>query len=130
MKRLSSIAVAALLCMSLAPAWAADDHDHDHASKHGGIVVEAGHHHLEVVASDGALELHVVGEDGAPESVEGATATAAVLSQGTKTDVSLAPAGAATLKGSGAFKAGKGTVIVITLKMPDHEPEQVRLKLD
>ncbi len=122
------IAIAFVLVLAIAPAWAADEHDH--SGKHGGVVVEAGHHHLEIVAGDGTLEIHVVGEDGKPESVEGATATAAVLSQGKKADVQLAPDGANTLKGMGTFKAGKGTVIVITLQMPEHEPEQARLKLE
>ena len=34
------------------------------------------------------------------------------------------------LKGTGDFNAGKGTTIVVSLTMPDHEPEQVRFKLD
>ena len=36
----------------------------------------------------------------------------------------------ATLKGTGSFNAGKGTTIMLSLTMPDHEPEQVRFKLD
>jgi hypothetical protein len=111
-----------------APVFAADGHSH--AGKHGGKVVESGHHHLEVVARDGAIEIYVEGEDGKPEDVSAATARATVLSEGKKEDITLASDAANVLKGTGAFKAGKGTVIVVTLTMPDHEPEQVRVELD
>lgn len=127
MPRLPSLACAILFAAAV-PALSAEEHDH--SSKHGGVIVEAGHHHLEVVAKDGLIEVHVEGEDGMPESVSGAKATAAVLSEGKKVDVALEPSGDNVLKGSGAFKAAKGTVIVLTLTMADHEPEQVRLKLD
>ncbi len=56
--------------------------------------------------------------------------TAAVLSDGKKVDVTLSPDPANVLEGTGAFKAGKGTTIVVTLIMPDHKPEQIRIKLD
>jgi len=127
MIRLTSMAFAALFAATW-PAVGADEHDH--ASKHGGVIVEAGHHHLEVVARDGVLEVYVEGEDGKPENVTGAKATAAVLSEGRKIDVQLAPEGTNVLKGSGPFRAGRGTLIVLTLTMPDHDPEQARIKLD
>jgi hypothetical protein len=115
----------------LAFASVAED-DHDHAPRFGGVVVESGHHHLEVVARDGAIELHVGGVHGTPEMVAGATATAAVLSEGNKIEVELKPHGntGTVLTGTGPFKAAKGTIIVITLKMPEHDPEQTRIKLD
>ena len=127
MHRLFSILVAAL-AVAAAPALAAEDHDH--SSKHGGVIAESGHHHLEIVARDGMLEIYVDGEDGKPEEVAGAKAAAVVLSEGKKVDVALAPGAGNVLKGTGSFKAGSGTTIVITLTMPDHAPEQTRIKLD
>ena len=118
----------ALIAIAAAPVSGAEDHDHD--SKHGGVIVESGHHHLEVIARDGLLEVHVTDEDDKPEDVGAATATAVVLSEGKKVDVALAAAGGNLFKGTGAFRAAKGTTIVITLTMPDHTPEQVRVKLD
>lgn len=118
----------ALLAVAVAPVRAAEDHDH--ASKHGGIIVESGHHHLEIVAGDGVLEIYVDGEDGKPEDVADARASAVVLSEGKKVDVPLAPDAGNLLKGTGSFKAVSGTTIVITLTMPDHAPEQTRIKLD
>lgn len=104
--------------------------EHTHAGKHGGKVVESGHHHIEVVAKDGVLELFVEGDDGKSEDVKDAKAKATVLSEGKKAEITLAPDPANSLKGTGSFKASKGTVIVVTLTMPGHDPEQARIKLD
>ena len=122
------LAALAVLCLGSMAAIAHEDHKHN--SKHGGVVVESGHHVLEIVAADGSLQLHVAGEDGKPEDVKDAKASAAILSGGKKVDVELAPAEPNILKGTGAFKAAKGTVIIVTLTMPGHEPEQARVKLD
>lgn len=104
--------------------------DHTHVGKHGGKVVDSGHHHLELVAKDGLLEVYLEHKDGASETVEGAKATATVLSEGKKVEISLTPDPANFLKGAGSFKAVKGTTIVVTLTMPGHKPEQARFKLD
>lgn len=111
---------------------AAHDHGakHDHEAKHGGIVVHNSHHHLELVAKGGTLELYVSHEDGDAEDVSAAKASATVLADGKTEMVTLAPAGANGLKGAGNFNAGKGTTIVVSLTMPGHEPEQARFKLD
>jgi hypothetical protein len=127
MHRLLSIACA-LLAAAAVPASGAEDHDH--TGKHGGIVVESGHHHLEVVARDGVIEVYVQGEDGKPEDVAAAKATAVVLSEGKKVNVALTPDNGAALKGTGKFKAVAGTTIVVTITIPDHAPEQARVKLD
>lgn len=121
--------ITATFAVLLAGLSAAAAQDHDHAAKHGGKLVESGHHHLEIVAKDGALEVYVEGEDGKPEDLAAAKATATVLSEGKAETIQLAP-DAGVLKGSGSFKAVKGTAIVITLTMPDHKPEQARITLD
>ena len=123
--------LAVLILAGVAAATPAGAHGKaPHAGKNGGKVVESGHHHVEIVAKDGTLDVYVVGEDGKPEDVQKAKATAAVLSDGKKVDVTLSPDPANVLEGTGAFKAGKGTTIVVTLTMPDHKPEQIRVKLD
>jgi hypothetical protein len=129
MFRQFSLAVAAAI-LAVTSVASADELDHDHAAQHGGVIVESGHHHLEVVAKDGSLEVYVGGEDGQPEEVKEATATATILSGGKKADIQLAPDAGNLLKGTGSFSAGKGTTIVITLTMPGHKPEQARVKLD
>lgn len=128
------IGLAALVTAS-SLAFAQDDHDHDshahdHAPKHGGIVEHSSHHHWELVAEDGALRLYVTNAQGKPEAVDGAKGTATVLSQGKTEQITLEPAGENRLEGSGGFKAGKGTTVVVTLTLPDHEAEQARFRLD
>lgn len=123
----SLFALAALI--ALAPAFA-EEKGHTHKGEHGGKVVESGHHHVEIVAKDGVLEVYVNGEDGKPEDIKNAKASAAVLSEGKKIDIALAPDAANALKGTGVFKAVKGTTVVVTLTMPGHQPEQSRIKLD
>lgn len=127
MKNLMS-ALAASLLLTL-PASAHEDHKHG-GPQRGGVIVDSGHHVLEVVAKDGTIEVFVAGEDGKPEETAGAKATAVILSGGKKSDVTLAPGEGSVLRGTGEFKAAKGTTIVLTLTMPGHEPEQSRLKLD
>ena len=118
----------ALLVACASPALAHEDHAH--AGQHGGTVVKSGHHRLEVVARDGELEVHLDGEGGHAEDIQSAQATAIVLSQGKKEEITLTPDPGNVLKGSGSFKAVKGATIVITLTMPGHEPEQARVTLD
>ncbi len=118
-----------LVCLVASTPLHAHDGD-DHQAQFGGTVIESGHHHLEVVARDGVLEVHVGGEHGTPEMVSQATATASVLAEGRKVDVELKPDGGTALKGALPFKSAKGAVVVITLRMPQHDPEQVRLKLE
>lgn len=105
-----------------------DGHDHD--AKHGGIVVHSGHHHLELVASGNTLVLHVTNEDGGAEDVASAKASATVLAEGKAETIMLAPDGASSLKGTGGFKAGKGTTVVVNLTLPGHATEQARFRLD
>lgn len=102
----------------------------DHKAKHGGKMVESGHHHLELVAADGSLTLYVSDEADKPEDVAKAKASATVLANGKTEAIALQPAAGGVFNGTGNFKAAKGATVVITLKMPDHKPEQARFKLD
>jgi hypothetical protein len=129
MKKFAALTLGAAFAFA-SPALAEGEHSHSHDGKHGGKVVESGHHHLEVVAKDGAIEIYVEGEDGKPEDVKEAKAKATILSDGKKEDVILSPDSTNALKGTGAFKAVKGTTIVVTLTMPGHKPEQTRVVLD
>lgn len=109
---------------------AADDaHVHDHTAKHGGLVEHTEHHHLELVATDDELTVYVTTEAGKPEAVEGAKATATVLSEGKAVQVMLKTAGGNKLQGTGSFKTGSGTTIVINMTLPERETEQVRFRL-
>lgn len=122
-KRLILIVAAAAMVSSLALA-------HDHTAKHGGIVVHSGHHHLELVAEDGALHLYVTAQDGTPEAIDNAKADATVLSGGEVAQVTLEPASENKLEGTGSFAASEGMTVVINLTLPGHETEQARFRFD
>lgn len=128
MRRLVLGLAAVVLSAGLA---AADEGDaHDHSAKHDGVVEHTAHHHLELVAKGGTLELYVRHEDGEDEDTTGARALATVLADGKTEQITLTPSGGNALKGTGGFNAGKGTTVVVSLTMPGHEPEQVRFRLD
>lgn len=144
MKRFTIAVAAAAIASSVAFAQASRAHDghdhghdhaegeaqaHDHSAKHGGIVEHTEHHHLELVASDGELVVYVTNEAGKPEPVDGAKASATVLSEGQTVQIALASAGHNKLHGTGAFKAGSGTTVVVNVTLPKHETEQVRFRL-
>lgn len=140
-KRLILIAAAAAMASSLATAHedgseghthdhAGEETAHDHTAKHGGIVVHSGHHHLELVAEDGALHLYVTAQDGTPEAIDNAKADATILSGGEVAQVTLEPASENTLKGMGSFVVAKGMTVVVNLTLPDHETEQARFRFD
>ena len=93
------------------------------AGKNGGQVVYTGHHHMEIVPRDGSLEVYLAHDDGGSEDVKDAKATT-ILSEGQKQEIDLVPDPANFLKGTGSFKAIKGTTIIVSLKMPGHKPEQ------
>lgn len=125
--RSSILALAASVALS---SPYAEEKGHTHKGEHGGRMVDSGHHHVEIVAKDGVLEVYVNGEDGKPEDIKDAKASAAILSEGKKTDIVLAPDASNSLRGTGTFKAVKGTTVVVTLTMPGHQPEQSRIRLD
>jgi hypothetical protein len=122
--------VIGLAALAMGASLAIAEGEHDHGAKHGGMVMHSGHHHLELVAKGGSIELYVTHEDGSAEDVDGAKAQATVLADGKTEMVALAPADGNALKGTGTFNAGKGTTIVVSLTMPGHETEQARFKLD
>ncbi len=100
-------------------------HAHDAKPMHGGKVVDAGGHHLELVAKDGTLTLHVRDAADKPEAVKDAKATATVLSGGKQEVVTLTP-GATSLSGKGTLPIAKGTRVVVSLTMPGHKAIQAR----
>jgi hypothetical protein len=99
--------------------------------KHGGKVVEtSGHHVVEFVASGDSIEVYVTHDNGNPEDTKDAKATATILAGGKKEEIALTPAAANSFRGLTASEIGPGTVVVVTLTLPGHKPEQARVKLD
>jgi hypothetical protein len=119
------------LALTLAFATPALAHSDSKFTKgpHGGHIVDAGggKQHWELVAAGGDLTLYVTDKDEKPVETKGGTAQAQVLVGGKSFNVPLTPAGANTLKGSGAFTAAKGMRVVVKTNKVAGESFQARL---
>lgn len=111
--KLHSILAIGALALSL-PAFAAGDHDHAHAAKHGGVVAETKQLDQELVAKPGVIQLYL-SDHGKPVDVSKASAKLTLLAGTEKQEVELKPAGD-KLEATGAFKVAAGTkaVAVVT----------------
>lgn len=118
-------AVAGLLSM---PSFAAEKHDDAHA-KHGGVAVEAGTYHVELVAKDKSLTIYVSGHDDKPVDVKGAKATANVFSGKEKATVTLTSADGNSMKGETPFTISADAKIVVSFTLPGKKTEQARFSL-
>jgi hypothetical protein len=95
----------------------------------GGHIVDAGGgiQHWELVASGGELTLHVTDKDEKPVDTKGGSAEARVLVGGKNYTVTLSPAGANTLKGSGDFKSANGMRVIVKTNEVGGKSYQARL---
>lgn len=93
-------------------AWAAGKHDHghDHAPKHGGVVVEVRDMDYELVAKATTLQLYLR-DHGKGVDVSKASAKVTLLTGSEKQEVELKPVGD-KLEATGSFKVGPGTKAV------------------
>jgi hypothetical protein len=107
---------------------AAEKHDDAHA-KHGGVAVEAGTYHVELVAKDKSLTFYVNGHDDKPLDAKGIKATANVFSGKEKANVALIPSGGNSMKGDTPFAIGADAKIVVSFTVPGKKPEQARFSL-
>lgn len=125
--KLKALLFAAVTFFSI-PAFAADKHDDAHA-KHGGVAVEAGTYHVELVAKDKSLTFYVSGHDDKPIDVKGGKATANVFSGKDKANIVLTPASGNMMKGETPFTTGADAKIVVSFTLPGKKPEQARFSL-
>lgn len=113
--KLKKLAILSLFALC-APVMAAGGHEHDHAPKFGGVVVETRVGDVEIVARPDVIRIHL-SDHGKPVKIDGARAKVTLLNGAEKSDVELAPAGD-RLEAKGSFKVTKGTkgVAVVTLQ--------------
>jgi len=97
------------------PALAGGTHGHDHAPRHGGIVVEVKDMDFELVAKADRIQLHVR-DHGKPVDLKAASAKLTLLSEGQKQEVELKPAGD-KLEATGSFKTTPGTKAVAVVSL-------------
>ncbi len=91
------------------------DHAHDHAPKHGGVVVEVKDMDYELVARPTAIQLYLR-DHGKGVDLSKASARLTLLTGSEKQAVELKPAGD-RLEATGSFKVGPGSkaVVVVTV---------------
>ena len=125
--KLKVLLCAAITSLSLS-VNAAEKHDDAHA-KHGGVAVEAGTYHVELVTKGKSLTLYVNGHDDKPTDMKGAKATANVFSGKDKANVALATTGGNMMKGETPFPLGADAKIVVSFTPPGKKTEQARFSL-
>ncbi len=102
--------------------------DQDVKALHGGQARTAGPYHLELVATNGELQLYVTDHSDKAIPTDGAKATA-TIQQGyekARTQVELEPSGDNTLKGNGDFAVTPETGIMIFIKLPNQDAYSTR----
>lgn len=123
----NKLQIAATLLALAGSGFAADEHGHEHRPLHGGVVAEAAHLEIELVARADVIALHVR-DHGKPVGLQGASAKLTLLSGTEKSELQLTPAGE-RLEARGAFKLAPGSKAVATVTLTGKKPIQVRFAL-
>ena len=126
MNIVAALALSLVLVLNIAPSFGADKHDHAKVGANGGQVVDAGPYHLELVVNGQELTLYVLSEQNSKVSVDGAKASAIVMSGGAKTTIPFAPAGGNALKGTGTFQAKEDMRVLLSLTLAGKGAQQAR----
>jgi hypothetical protein len=113
----------ALALVLSAPGLALAAGKHDHAPKHGGVVVEVKDVDYELVAKATTIQLYLR-DHGKGVDVSKASAKLTLLTGADKQEVELKPAGN-KLEATGSFKVGAGTKAVAVV-MVAGKPSTVR----
>ncbi|MPZ45745.1 MAG: hypothetical protein GEV05_20620 [Betaproteobacteria bacterium] len=124
MNAVAALALSLVLVLNISPSFGADKHDHAKMGANGGQVVDAGPYHLELVVNGQELTLYVLDEKNSKVSVDGAKASAIVMSGGGKT--TIAPAGDNALKGARKFQAKEDMRVLLSLTLPGKATQQAR----
>jgi hypothetical protein len=119
--KLRSLAIAAAFVFST---LALAEGSHEHAAKHGGIVVGAKSLDFEVVARPELLQVYV-SDHGKPVKLDGATGKVTLLNGAEKTEVLLLPAGG-RFEARGVFKVAAGTKGLASVTLAGKGPVVVR----
>lgn len=116
-------------------AYAGSDHghaSHDHGSKHGGVVHEVADIAGELVVKVDTITLYLFDHDQplATTDAKGKIeAVATVHAGGTKTTVTLTPAGDNKLTAKGSFKTGVGVRVAVVVNRPGNPEIKLNFRL-
>lgn len=108
----------AVLLAALALAGAAAAHDPS-VGPHGGVKVDAGAYHVELVPTGTRVEVHVTGAADAVVPVEGFTGTAVLLIGGKPQRIALSPAATGVMSGDAGVEVPAGVKGAVQLTAPD-----------
>lgn|SRR5690242_244273 len=127
-KLLATVLLMTAMAASLPAAAHSEQHFDSIDTPHGGKMRMAGPYHLELVAKENELVLYVTDHGDQNVPTEGGIGKATIQKGKSKekTTVKLEPAGENILKGTGEFTVTPEAVIVVFLKLPDHEAQSVR----
>ncbi|MDQ3186873.1 MAG: hypothetical protein M3Q16_10560 [Pseudomonadota bacterium] len=127
-KSMATVLMSAALAVS-SPAGAHTEEYFDSINApHGGQMRMAGPYHLELVTKEKEIVLYVMDHADSKISTEGGVgkATIQVDKAKPKTSIKLEPAGDNIFKGTGDFSVTPKTVIIVFLKLPEHEAHSAR----
>ena len=127
-KSLATVLISATLAVSLPVAAHTEQHFDTSNTPHGGQMRMAGPYHLELVAKEKEIVLYVTdhGDNNVPTEGGVGKASIQVGKAKSKTSIKLEPAGDNILKGTGDFSVTPETVIIVFLKLPEHEAQSAR----
>ena len=125
-KTISGMILGSIVVLS-STAWAHTDEFFESVeAPHGGQLRMTGPFHLELVAKDGELTVYVTDHADTTISVDSGLAKATVETGPTRTQVHLHPVGNNILKGSGVFSLTPDTVVIVFMKLPNHDAHSAR----
>ena len=127
-KSMATVLISAALAVSLPAGAHTEEYFDSINAPHGGQMRMAGPYHLELVAKEKEIVLYVMDHSDQKISTEGgiAKATIQIGKAKSKTSIKLEPAGENTLKGTGDFAVTPQSLIVVFLKLPEHEAYSAR----
>lgn len=125
---MATVLISAALAVSLPAGAHTEEYFDSINAPHGGQMRMAGPYHLELVTKEKEIVLYVMDHSDQKISTEGgiAKATIQIGKAKSKTSIKLEPAGENTLKGTGDFAVTPQTLIVVFLKLPEHEAYSAR----
>lgn len=127
-KSMATVLISVALAVSLPAGAHTDEYFDSNSAPHGGQMRMAGPYHLELVTNEKEVVLYVTDHSDNKVNTEGGVGKAAIQigKAKPKTSVKLAPAGDNMLRGSGDFSVTPETVVIVFLKLPEHEAQSVR----
>ena len=127
-RSMATVLISAALAVSLPAGAHTEEYFDSINAPHGGQMRMAGPYHLELVAKEKEIVLYVMDHSDQKISTEGgiAKATIQIGKAKSKTSIKLEPAGENTLKGTGDFAVTPQSLIVVFLKLPEHEAYSAR----